>query len=391
MNVMEGLRMAWLAIRGNVMRSLLTALGVIIGVTTVIAVVALGEGSQKAVTAQVESLGSNLVVASPAFRSGVQFSTGMAANLVTRVPDIALAMPVFQSGGVNVVWTNQNTQVTLQGVSQAWLAMHGAHMAQGAFLTAQQVAQHAQVAVLGQTVLQDLNLGGSVVGQQIFLNGYPFTVEGTLQPLGAGVGGNNQDDVVLIPYTAAEIVLGTVYPQSLYFQVTKAQDADLVVGTLQMIFAHEYPRANSVTVASQNQLLSTLSGVSQTLTVTLGAIAGVSLLVGGIGIMNIMLVSVTERTREIGLRKAIGAKRRGILLQFLLEAALLSCGGGIVGVVLGVAGAHLLSRVLHTTTVVTPAAALLGFGFSLVVGVFFGLWPASQGSRLDPIEALRRD
>jgi len=391
MNIIEGLRMAWLAIRGNVMRSLLTALGIIIGVTTVIAVVALGEGSQQAVTKSVESLGTNLVVASPAFRSGVQFTPGMAANLATRVPDIALAMPVFQGGGLNVVWTNQNTQATLQGVSEAWMPMHGAHMAQGAFLTANDVSQHSQVAVLGQTVVQDLNMGGSVVGQQIFLNGYPFTVEGVLQSLGSGVGGSNQDDVVLIPYTAAEIVLGTVYPQSLDFQVANAKDANLVVGTLQMIFNHEFPRPNSVTVASQNQLLSTLSGVSRTLTVTLGAIAGVSLLVGGIGIMNIMLVSVTERTREIGLRKAIGAKRKGILLQFLLEAALLSCGGGVIGVVLGVAGAHMLSKALQTTTVVTPASALLGFGFSLVVGVCFGLWPAAQGSRLDPIVALRHD
>lgn len=391
MNLIEGMRMAWLAIRGNVMRSLLTALGIIIGVTTVIAVVALGQGSQQAITKSVESLGTNLVVASPSFRSGVQFTTDMAASLAKRVPYIALAMPVFQSGGINVVWTNQSTQASLQGVSEAWMPMHGAKMAQGTFLTASDVSAHAQVVVLGQTVVQDLNLTGNAVGQQIFLNGYPFTVEGVLQSLGSGIGGSNQDDTVLIPYTSAEIVLGTVYPSSLDFQVTNAKDANLVVGTLQMIFNHEYPRANSVNVASQNQLLSTLSGVTKTLTVTLGAIAGVSLLVGGIGIMNIMLVSVTERTREIGLRKAIGAKRRGILLQFLLEAAMLSCGGGLIGIALGVGGAHTLSKVLSTTTVVTPSSALLGFGFSLIVGVGFGLWPAAQGSRLDPIVALRHD
>ena len=390
MNLGEGLRMAWLAIRGNVLRSFLTALGIIIGVTTVIAIVALGQGSQQAVTKQVESLGTNLVIAFPAFGGGARFTTAMAAQLQQRVPDISLAMPLFSSGGASVVAGTQNTQASVNGVSADWLPMHGIQMAQGSFLTAAQVSGHAQVAVLGQTVLQNLGIRGSAVGQQLHVNGFPFTVVGVLPQMGS-TGGGNQDNVVLIPYTTAEIVLGTVYPNELFFQVKAAKDAPLVVGTLQMIFAHEFPRANAVNVSSQNQLLSTLSGVTKTLTTTLAAIAGVSLLVGGIGIMNIMLVSVTERTREIGLRKAIGAKRLGILLQFLLEAALLSCGGGVVGIGLGVLGAHLVGHALKTTVVVTPGSVVLGFGFALLVGMVFGLWPAAQGSRLDPIVALRHD
>jgi len=390
-NVLEGLRMALLAIRGNVLRSFLTALGIIIGVTTVIAITAIGAGSQKAVTAQVESLGTNLVIATPNGRAGARFTTAMAADLSTAVPDIAAAMPQFTGGGANVVWTNQSTQTTLNGVSEAWTRMHSAKLAQGSFLTAAQVAGHSAVVVLGQTVVTDLNLGGPAVGQQVFINGFPFTVVGVLAQIGSSSTGSNQDDTVLIPYTTAEIVLSTVYPQALYFQVQDAKDAALVVGTLQMIFAHEFPRANSVNVASQDQLLSTLSSVTRTLTLTLGAIAGVSLLVGGIGIMNIMLVSVTERTREIGLRKAIGAKRRGILLQFLLEAALLSCGGGVIGIALGVGGARLVGRLLKQATIVTPESAILGFTFALIIGVVFGLWPAAQGSRLDPIVALRHD
>ena len=390
MNLAEGLRMAWLAIRGNVLRSFLTALGIIIGVATVIAIVALGQGSRAQVTKAVQSLGTNLVVAVPSPRQGARFTADMAADLASRVPDVVAAMPVI-AGSATVVWTNQNYSTTMDGVSEAWPQMHGVGVAQGAFFTSDQVAQHASVAVLGQTVVQNLGFTRGAVGQQVFINGHPFTVTGVLNSIGSSAGGQNQDDVVLIPYTSAELVAGTVYPQQLDFQVKSADDAPLVVGTLQMIFGVMFPRPNSVTVISQNQLLSTLSSVTQTLTVTLGAIAGVSLLVGGIGIMNIMLVSVTERTREIGLRKAIGAKRRSILTQFLMEAALLSCGGGLIGIGLGWGGARLVSRLLHSMAVVTPTSVMLGFGFSLFVGIVFGLWPAAQGARLDPIVALRHD
>jgi putative ABC transport system permease protein len=194
-----------------------------------------------------------------------------------------------------------------------------------------------------------------------------------------------------MPYTTAELVARTIYPTQLLFQARNASDAQLVVGTLTMIFNSLFPRTNSVFVQSQDQLLSTLSSASRTESVTLGGIAAISLLVGGIGIMNIMLVSVTERTREIGLRKAIGAKRGAVLFQFLLEAALLSSAGGLLGVIGGVGGAHLLGTYLKTTTLVTPASVVIGFAFSVAVGLIFGYWPALGASRLDPIVALRHE
>ncbi len=397
MSVTEALRMALRAMRSSALRSALTALGVIIGVATFITTLALGAGSQQAVTSRVEALGTNLVTAFPAFGGGATFTIPMAQQLAHEVPDVAAAMPVLQGRGVSVALGATSTQASVQGVSQTWPAMHGVGMAQGSFFTASDLSGRASVAVIGQTVLQDLGIRGSAVGQTIFLNGYPFTVTGVLQSIGAGGGfaASNQDDVVLLPYTSAEAVLGTVTPSELVFQVKAPQDANLVVGTLQMVFDHLFPSANpgssSVTVSSQNQLLSTLSATTETLKLTLSAIAAVSLLVGGIGIMNIMLVSVTERTREIGLRKAIGAKRRDIMLQFLLEAAMTSAAGGIIGIALGQGGSVLVGKALKTPTIPTLDGALLGFGFAVAVGLVFGFWPAAQGSRLDPIIALRHD
>lgn len=383
--------MAGLAIRGNLLRSFLTALGIIIGVATVIAVVSLGAGSRQQVESAVESLGTNLIIAYANPFLGATFTPTTAADVARLAPDIREDMPLFSGAATVAVGSDSQAGVQVNGATPAWLTMKAAHLAAGGFLTAYDVAHHLPVAVLGQTAASDL--GVYRTGGQIEINGLPFTVIGILQSLG-GSGASNQDDVVVIPYTTAEAVLGTLAPSSLYFQVAQADDANLVVGTLQMIFAHRYPTANgtpAVTVVSQNQLLSTLSSVGQTLTVTLSAIAGVSLVVGGIGIMNIMLVSIMERTREIGVRKALGAKRRSILMQFLLEAAFLSSGGGVLGIALGWAGAHAVGHFLKTTTVVTVNSVLLGFGFSLMVGLIFGIWPAAQGSRLDPIVALRQD
>ncbi len=391
MSLWEGMRIAWMAIRGNALRSFLTALGIIIGVATVIAVVSLGAGSKQQVAQAVESLGTNLVIAYSNPRLGATFTADTAADVAKMAPDIANAMPLFGGSGTLAAGELSSQGVTIDGVSAAWLTMKGAKLAAGAFIDGYEVQAHSSVVILGQTAAQDLGINS--IGGQIYINGFPFTVIGLLQPLG-GSGASNQDNVAVIPYTTAEIVLGTLTPQSLYFQVSKPEDADLVVGTLQMIFAHRYPSTGAVspvTVISQNQLLSTLSSVRQTLTVTLSAIAGVSLLVGGIGIMNIMLVSIIERTREIGLRKALGAKRRSILMQFLLEAAFLSTSGGVLGIALGWGGSRIVATLMKTTTIVTPGSVLLGFCFSLLVGLVFGIWPAAQGSRLDPIVALRHD
>jgi putative ABC transport system permease protein len=391
-NPLQALAMAAAAIRGNVLRSFLTALGVIIGVATVIAVVALGQGSREAITRDIQGLGSNLITAAANPREGAHFTAPMAAELAAEAPDIAAATPEFATTGTVAYGTAADSSTEEIGVNQDWPRMRGASLAAGSFFTAAQVAAAADVAVLGQTTMQNLGLTlGDAVGTEVTVGTQPVTVIGVLASLGSSGIGPDPNEVIVLPYTTAEQISLTAYPSELLFQAKAAPDATLIVGTLNMIFASMFPRQNSVFVSSQDQLLSTLSSASRTETVTLGAIAGISLLVGGIGIMNIMLVSVTERTREIGLRKAIGAKRRAILLQFLLEAVLLSGAGGLVGVAAGVAGAHLLGTYLKTTVAVTPISAVVGFCFAVAVGLLFGYWPAASASRLDPIVALRHD
>ena len=384
--------MAGAAIRGNVLRSFLTALGVIIGVATVIAVVALGEGSRLAITQEIQGLGSNLITAIANPREGARFTADMAATVASEAPYIAASTPEF-SGGTTVAYgAASDSSTTLTGVGQDWPQLRGATIAAGSFFTAADVTGVADVVVLGQTVVQNLGLSAErAIGTQVIVGTQPCTVIGVLASLGSSTTGQDPNEIAVLPYTTAEIVGKSVYPSALLFQADGAQDATLIVGTLNGIFGSMFPRQNSVIVQSQDQLLSTLSSASRTESVTLGGIAAISLLVGGIGIMNIMLVSVTERTREIGLRKALGAKRGAILLQFLLEAALLAGAGGLLGVASGVGGARLLGEYLKTTVLVTPVSVIVGFSFSLAVGLVFGYWPALSASRLDPIEALRRD
>ncbi len=392
MNPLQALAMAAGAIRGNVMRSFLTALGVIIGVATVIAVVALGQGSRQAITQDIQGLGSNLITASANEREGARFTADMAATVAGEAPDILAATPEF-TGNVTVSYgTQSDSSTSVIGVNQDWPSMRGAHIAAGSFFTAADVSSAADVVVLGQTVMQNLGLNeADAIGQVVTVDTQPATVVGVLASLGSSAGPQDPNEIAVVPYTTAEQVAQTVYPSALLFQAKASKDATLIVGTLNMIFQSMFPRSNSVFVTSQDQLLSTLSSASRTESVTLGGIAAISLLVGGIGIMNIMLVSVTERTREIGLRKAIGAKRGAVLLQFLLEAVLLAGAGGLLGVGAGVAGAHLLGKYLKTTVLITTSSAVIGFSFAVAVGLIFGYWPAASASRLDPIVALRRD
>lgn len=392
MSPLQALAMAAAAIRGNVMRSFLTALGVIIGVATVIAVVALGQGSREAITKDIQGLGSNLITATANPRQGAHFTAALATQLAAEAPYITAATPEFTTAVTVSYGTASDSSTQGIGVNQEWPGMRGASVAAGRFFTAAQVQAAADVAVIGQTTMQTLGLSErNAIGAQITVDTQPVTVVGVLASLGSSGIGQDPNDIVVVPYTTAEQIALTAYPTELLFQARASQDATLIVGTLNMIFSSMFPRQNSVFVTSQDQLLSTLSSASRTETVTLGGIAAISLLVGGIGIMNIMLVSVTERTREIGLRKAIGAKRGAVLMQFLLEAVLLSGAGGLVGVAAGIGGAHLMGRYLKTTVAVTPVSAIVGFCFAVGVGLIFGYWPAASASRLDPIVALRHD
>ncbi len=388
MSVFQAMRLAWQGILANKLRSFLTALGVIIGVAAVIALVSVGQGTTQSITAQLSSLGSNLIIVTPAPNMGVRLTVAEAGDAQSRIPYLTAALPML-GGGVTAGWQDQSYATTLDGVTANYPAVRNATVAEGRFFTDADVTGRQLVSVLGPTVVQQLGIRGDPVGQTVAINGYPTTVVGVLTSVGGTGTGQNQDDVVLMPVSSAQRILGTAYVSMIYFQVDSAQHAAVAAGWLQAIFDHEFGRGQSVNVLSQNQLLATLQQATATLTLLLAAIAGVSLLVGGIGIMNIMLVSVIERTREIGIRKAVGAHRWQILAQFIFEAATLSGLGGIVGIALGVLGARAIASAGTIPATVSLTAVVVAFLFAAAVGVGFGLWPAMQASRLDPIVALR--
>jgi putative ABC transport system permease protein len=390
MNVAEAFRLAWSGILVNKLRSFLTALGVIIGVGAVITLVAVGQGTSQQVTQRLSALGSNLIIVFGAPNKGARLTAADGANALGRVPYLTAEMPVV-SGAVTAIWQDQNYSTTLNGVTPDYPQLRNASVADGSFFTSADVASRSLVVVLGPTVVQQLKIAGDPVGQTVAIDGYPARVVGVLASRGGSTGGENQDDVVLMPYTTAQRILGTAYVQQLYFQVDNGNDAALASAWLQAIFDHRFGRAQSVNVLSQDQLLSTVQQTTQTFTLLLAAVAGVSLLVGGIGIMNIMLVSVIERTREIGIRKAVGARRWHLLAQFLFESATLSCLGGVVGIAAGILGARAIARAGSYPAVVSTGSIVLAFAFAAAVGIIFGLWPAMQASRLDPIVALRHE
>jgi len=387
MNIVEDFRVAWMGLRTNKLRSGLTMLGIIIGVAAVIALVSVGRSASSMVTEQVESLGSNLVMVFPSHSLGVEFTMDDVEAVRERIPGVAAASPVI-SGNVTATWGGQTHNTSLRGVSPEYLQIQSWGVRYGQFFSQQEFDARQRFAVIGQTVADELFGMNNPLHRTIGLNGHVFRVIGVLEEKGATMG-QDMDDAVLIPATTAQRLLGTNRVQQIYAQAKTGQQAALVTNHISRVMDIRFHQEDSVNVFSQEQILDVVSTMTGTLTLMLGAIAGISLLVGGIGIMNIMLVSVTERTREIGVRKALGARRRDIRNQFLVEALFLSVMGGTIGIALGGVGSTAISRLAGWNPGLSLNAILLAFGFSAAVGIIFGLWPALNAAKMDPVEALR--
>jgi putative ABC transport system permease protein len=402
--LVASLRVALRALSANPLRSLLTTLGVIIGVAAVVTTVSIGAGARRSVEQQLTALGTNLVtvLAGRVEAPGrVGFGLGSAQTLTWEdalairrsVPGVEEVAAEFNRAA-RVVAGPHNDTTNVSGVTASFPEVRNWHPVEGAFFTEQDLRARARVAVIGQTVRETLFPGGeSPVGQTIRINRALFTVIGVMERKGS-TGFGDRDDVVFVPLTTAQKRLfGVDHVRAVYVKVRDAASMDAVAAQVEGLLRerHRIPEDSEPDFVVRNQadVVQAFTGVTQTITLLLGAIAAVSLVVGGIGIMNIMLVSVTERTREIGIRKAVGATHRDILLQFLVEAVMLSVGGGLLGVGLGVVAARLVSTVAGWATVVTAQALLLAFGFAAAVGLFFGLYPAHRAASLDPIVALR--
>ncbi len=392
------------ALVANKVRSGLTMLGIIIGIASVIAMTAIGNGAQQSISASISSIGSNLVMVMPgATRSfgGASAARGSAQTLTvadgqaisSSVSNIAaIAFDVSSRGQIVAKGTNSNTSIT--GTTPSYQTVRNVTVADGSFFTDQQVTSSAKVAVIGPTTAADLFTDESEpVGQSIRINGAIFTVIGVTKSKGSS-GFSNSDDVVYIPYTTAQHYLtGNQYLSEIDVTASDASTTTQVQNDITTLLTNRHAATDNGTIdfntLNESDIIATASSVTSTFTVLLAAVAGISLLVGGIGIMNMMLTTVTERTREIGLRKAIGAKRSDINIQFLMESIALTFIGGTIGVILGCLIAFIVTKTGILTTSVTLSSVLLAFGVSALIGIVFGYYPARRASSLNPIDALR--
>ncbi|MDP4107533.1 MAG: ABC transporter permease [Bacillota bacterium] len=386
MAILQSIKMALRSIKGNKLRSVLTMLGIIIGVSSVIVLVSIAQGSTANVTSQINNLGTNLLTINT-FGTNLSLTEDK-INKLGKLPGIQALSPVV-SGRISVKKDRTSSQTTLTGTNAAYETVRNTNVSNGRFLTDIDVEYRQKIAVLGATTAQNLFGTENPVGQYIQLNGNSFKVVGVLASKGSSMG-QSGDDVVIVPLSTAERLVKTTSINQVYLQGKTGQNMDLVMAEVQNAMASMYPnQTDNYSVMNQQDLMSTMSSVTNTMTMMLGGIAGISLLVGGIGIMNIMLVSVSERTKEIGIRKAIGAKRRDILLQFLIESVVLSAMGGIIGILFGLGLGKILGSALSMTVTFSSSVVLFSFLFSLVVGVVFGVFPANKASKLNPIQALR--
>jgi putative ABC transport system permease protein len=405
MSILNLLRIAFRALKRNKLRAFLTMLGIIIGVAAVIAMMAIGQGSKQSIQASLSSMGSNMITVMP--QSNTPGSVRLAGSSIQtlKLEDIDAIKrlhsdninglsPVVSSSG-QAIKAGNNWPTSITGVSPDYLNIRQLKLLDGILFSDNDVRKSAKVCLLGKTVIDNLFPDGSnPIGQIIRFKSIPFQVIGTLVPKGQSNFGQDQDDIIIAPYTTVQNrITATNYLQSIYASAVSEAASDAATQEITNAVRESHKllpnQDNDFQVRTQAELISTISSTSSMLTVLLTAIAGISLLIGGIGIMNIMYVSVTERTREIGLRMSIGARGKDILMQFLIEAVLISITGGVMGVLLGVTSAYLISYFLSWPILISQSSIVISFVVCGITGIFFGYYPAQKASRLDPIEALR--
>nr|QJR98334.1 multidrug ABC transporter substrate-binding protein [uncultured Muribaculaceae bacterium] len=404
MNLKNLLKIALKALNNNKMRCFLTMLGVIIGVGAVIAMLAIGQGSKNSIKAQISEMGSNMIMIFPGAerRGGVRQSSEDMQTLkpsdyealVREASTIANITPTVNGSGQ---WVNGNNNYPsqAQGVNTQYLEIRQRKMAQGEMFTEADIKSAAKVCVLGKTLVDNLFPDGSdPIGKVVRFGKIPMTIIGVLEEKGYNTMGQDQDDLALVPYTTVmKRVLATDYLQGIQASAINEETTDQTIEEITEILRARHKlregEEDNFTIRSMKELAEMISSTSSMMTVLLAAVAGISLLVGGIGIMNIMIVSVTERTREIGLRMSIGATGRDIMMQFLIEAVIISVTGGILGIILGALATWMISVFAHWPVQIDPFSVMLSFVVCTVIGIIFGFYPAAKASNLDPIEAIR--
>lgn len=404
MNLTNLFKIALRALANNKMRGFLTMLGIIIGVASVITMLAIGQGSKRSIQAEISEMGSNMIMIQPGgdIRGGVrQEASSMETlkledyqNIVDETRYVAAVSPSVNSSG-QVIYGANNAPTTIYGISPDYMEIRRYQVEDGEMFSDQDIAVAAKVCVVGKTVVDNLFPGGeNPVGKVIRFQKLPFKIVGVLESKGYNSMGMDQDDLILAPYTTIQKkVLAITHLQGITCSALKEEYTEQAIGEISEILRRNHKlktdEDDDFTIRSQQELSSMLTSTTDMMTVLLAAVAGISLLVGGIGIMNIMYVSVTERTREIGLRMSIGAKGIDILSQFLIESILISVTGGLVGVIFGVGSAIIVNQVAHFPIFIQPWSVLLSFVVCTATGIFFGWYPAKKAAQLDPIEAIR--
>ena len=398
----ESFLMAWASLIANKMRSILTMLGIIIGVAAVIALVSIGNGVKQQVSDSISSLGSNLLMVMPGAprTPGVRPTASSQRSLkegdykaIAKLDGVAAASP-FTSNSYVAIYQSNNWTTTVSGVSPSLQTINNLTMKDGRFITEKNVQNRERVAVVGSTIVKNLFGNEDPVGKDIRVKNIPFRIIGVLESKGNSSMGEDQDDVVYIPYTTAmERVQGVDYLRMVYVSANDDNGINRLQADIENLLRvrHNIKDSNldDFNIRNMQSIMETMQQTTSTLTLFLGAVAAISLVVGGIGIMNIMLVSVTERTREIGIRKALGATYNVIVTQFLIEAVVISLMGGIIGIIFGIGASQLISKFSGMSTVLSIPTIFLSFGFSIAIGLVFGVYPARKAARLNPIEALR--